>query len=497
MSHWITGSHEFSKGWRPIHQLEWIAQGHHLLPWFDHPDLHLPPQTEDHRVRFFEYYEDPVKQCRELKLPIGFVAAEWEHLLSAPPYLDLPADQNPNVVTTKGVVLKQVCPFGPIEPWREVGRKWTDNLRLKQLQEWYPNPPLVIFLSNNEHSKLTWTEAESSARYLQKYGAGRSDEFKREVIAQGWIERYRALQEGMRDGLVSAAWRKKARFVGYGAFGIEFYGRWGEWNSGSTLQVRGRLHPGPLMWDGGNTSYYTPHGYSGVTDFTVWSPQVEFMNDIFQQAEAYRLNENFWIEFSVWDGHDSMLPDKDDTRKYYTSLGQTFTPERYAGWAQFGMWLVRPRVVREYRGWTHPCDDTSVPYFFALVATVDRVYTNPTLRKWWRHGELVPNRDHPHPYQENTLSEYQSEDRWFMLDTNLDPKRPWSLSTPLPVFSLALTRGQSPKREWLVYAHAPLGDRQGVKLTIPDYQAITVDVPVAGRFFEVTETDGSVQPVTD
>ena len=81
-------------------------------------------------------------------------------------------------------------------------------------------------------------------------------------------------------------------------------------------------------------------------------------------------------------------------------------------------------------------------------------------------------------------------DRWFLLDTDLTPPRPWKLETPIPVFALALERGQAPARQWLLYAHAPTGERKGVKITVPGFKDLTVDVPVAGAFYVVDEKTG-------
>ena len=105
-------------------------------------------------------------------------------------------------------------------------------------QEWYPDPPLVLFISNNEHGKLAWTKAEQSQRYLDQYGRGRPDDFKRKVVADGWIERYGALMAGMRAGLASPAWKKNARFIGYEAFGPPHFGRWGGWKEYSSVRTR-------------------------------------------------------------------------------------------------------------------------------------------------------------------------------------------------------------------------------------------------------------------
>jgi hypothetical protein len=328
-------------------------------------------------------------------------------------------------------------------------------------------------------------------------------DFKRKVVADGWIERYRSLQRGMRDGLEQAVWKEHSIYVGYDAFGPPHLGRWGGWIDYSLCQ-QGRIDPSPLMWDGGSPSYYTDD-WQPRRDYTVWSPQVEFMNLVFMQREAWQLNPRFWLEFSVWDGyHNDPERQKSypSTRSVYRRAGQTYNPARYAGFVQFGMWLMRPRAVRDFRGWTEPWDDVvgedgeliwegGQPYFMAITEAVDRVYAHPTLRAWWRKGELVPNPDRAHPYQVGIPAEYQHVDRWFRLDTTLDPASPWDLTTELSVFALALVQGTTPHRQWLVYAHAPLADRTAVGVAIPQYATITIDVPVAGAFYQVAESTGA------
>ena len=112
--------------------------------------------------------------------------------------------------------------------------------------------------------------------------------------------------------------------------------------------------------------------------------------------------------------------------------------------------------------------------------------------KWWRKGELVPNRARKHPYQAAIPTEYQGVDRWFALSTTLNPAESWSLTTEIPVFALALVQGEAPERQWLVYAHAPLGARQDVGVTIPDWEQVRIDVPVGGAFYLVTEQTKAV-----
>ena len=250
---WTCGHfpNDTSAGWRPENQMRLIAEGHHLLPWFAHPRGEVSTNANDFTVK---YYKAAIEQARELKLPITFVGSQWESGLSAKPYLDLPAAENPNVVTADGKIQARVSPFGPVAPWRAIGRTRTDNAWMKQIQEWYPNPPLVIFVSNNEHSKLNWSEVEQESRYLAKYGKGRDDNFKRQVVADGWIERYRALQDGLRQGLENDNWRKNSIYIGYDAFGPPHFGRCDGWAAYS-MHSAGRISPAPMMWDGGSPSY--------------------------------------------------------------------------------------------------------------------------------------------------------------------------------------------------------------------------------------------------
>ena len=216
-AHWnASGAHR--EGFTPVYQLQLIHQGHHILPWLDWPptDHSLEVTFKPGDPRRQQYIQDQVKlyqpviqELARWRLPLSFLATQWESDLTYDEsFLKLSPEKNPNVVGLDGKVQQRVCPFGPVEPWREVGRRWTANAFMKRLQGWYPDPPLVLLISNNEHAKLSWTEVEQSRRYLDKYGRGRSDDFKRKVVGDGWIERYQALLESMRAGLESAPGRR-------------------------------------------------------------------------------------------------------------------------------------------------------------------------------------------------------------------------------------------------------------------------------------------------
>jgi hypothetical protein len=219
--------------------------------------------------------------------------------------------------------------------------------------------------------------------------------------------------------------------------------------------------------------------------------------------EAWSVNPNFWWEVSLWDGNAAdWTPETECTPEamkkskacQYVKDGQTYTPDRFEGWAQFGLWLLRPRVLREFRGSTTPLEPWR-PFFDRLLASVERVYADKALEEFWRFGTLVPNPAHPHPYQVDVPEKYRDTPRWFLLDTNVDAPRPWDLRTNIPVFVLALVRGEAGRRRWLVYAHSPLEDRRGVKVTLPEYGEITVDVPRAGVFYLVDQRQKKATPV--
>ena len=411
VSHWNMGSH--GKGWTPQYQVQLLDQGYHILPWMSWPQGN-PEADEKSAKRFSDYYETLISYCRELNLPISFRGTQWEAMLVKKAYRELPSQQCPAVVTVDGKVLGKLSPFGPVEPWRDPADEYVNTPAMKKIQQMYPDPPLVLFVSNNEAPDLRWHQAEQSKRYLDKYGKGRSDEFKRKVVSEGWMKLYPVMFKAMHQALVSEAWKKNVRFVGYGAFGPSHFGRWDGWKDYSLI-TDDWTSPNWHIWDGGSPSYYT-HNWCANRDHWVWSTQVQSMNWIFQLDEAWRVNPEFWWEVSLWDGNSSWTPDMGYRGELlarskacqYIKDGQTYTPDRHEGWAQFGLWLLRPRVIREFRGSTVPLEPWR-PFFDRLLTAVERVYDNDTLEEFWRHGKLVANR----AWHDN--AGFSEHDRWHRL----------------------------------------------------------------------------------
>ncbi len=431
-SHWNVGT--VRNTFEPDHQIGLIQEGHHVLPWISWPSG--DPDSE----RFEAYHGRLLHYFAELELPISFRGTQWNAMLVKKSYRAGPESQWAGIIAPDGKRVPKLSAFGPTEPWKDPAKAYVATAAMKKVQQIYPNPPLVLFVSNNEPPDLRWAKhgplEKVSRRYLEKYGKGRDDNFRRRVVGEGWIERYRIMFDAMRAELTNDTWKKNVRFVGYGAFGPSHFGRWEGWKVYSLICDKW-TSPDWHVWDGGSPSYYT-HNWNDNRDHWVFSTQVQSMNWIFMLEESWRANPNFWFEMSTWDGNevnswsealkvkapselvkkssaglspserdqiDPKLAKRSKTLQYLKD-GQTYSPERTAGWVQFGMWLLRPRVVREFRGHATPLAPVE-PYWMETVKAVDRVYADKTLEEFWRFGELVPNTAHTHPYQVDIPEKYK------------------------------------------------------------------------------------------
>lgn len=122
-------------------------------------------------------------------------------------------------------------PLGPVEMWRECGRRFADSLWMRQVQVHIPNPRSVIFRENNEGAR----------RRFKFLGTEQGEWLPREVIESQsmreaeWVEerrnipmaacmgewfdeenaRYHDFYSGFENAL-TPAWQGKLRYVGYG-----------------------------------------------------------------------------------------------------------------------------------------------------------------------------------------------------------------------------------------------------------------------------------------
>ncbi|MEM7410408.1 MAG: hypothetical protein AAF430_09260 [Myxococcota bacterium] len=445
-----------------------VEAGHHVLPAFK---IDIPNLDRD------AYFRKPLERARELGLPISLVSTQWEAKLLEPRFRSLPKDETPCLVDRLGNVKPQLSPVGPIEHWHRVGQEWTGSMLLARLQTWYPDPPFVLFVSNNE--------APTAALGADRRPAGSN---------AGFRARYARLLDGMRQGL-DRSWRTKARFIGYNIQPApEFLGRWSRWRVHARYQDGQPMNRWTGVWDGGSAPFYT-HDWSKITDHTVWSPQVQAMNWVpFLERETYRRDPDWWHEISVWDGDKNWTKKNESKRAYYRSRGQVYTAERYRGMVQFGMWLTRPRLVREFRHYSETARDQS-DYFRAVLESVDRVHEDPTLRRFWRKGKLVSHPTRRHPYQVQIPPPYRDWPRWYLLETDQDPQRPWKLETRLPVYAIARVLGKAPEREWLLYTHSPLDEARQASVAVPGFGVAEVRATISGTFHLLSETQRTVTAI--
>ena len=476
----------------PATQFDMLSAGHHWLPVFQ-----FPKNTDDAAWNFDSYWDETWDIFASWHIPFTMGETQWERsLYDESTWFDLPAATNPNVFRNSDqVIIAKVDPMGPTTPWTEVGAWWMGDKSTgwENIQGRYPDPPCVTVLSNNEANTLEGVDAETSKRFVDAHGTGNTLEFKNEKVVKGYETRYNLMFDGMLTTLAEdvPAWAENAVMVGYNAVFRWFYARWSGWDEFSRY-FADNIDYEKNYWGGSSLEYYLnpwQGGATPVTDYTVFSPQVEFMNTKWQLDLVYATHPDFWYEMSIWDGYEPDAPTDPAANKryWYEQKGDPFTPARYKAWIQYGMWLTKPRVVREFRGWNKSREDNDPAYTMKLIEAVDDVYADPVKTRFWRNGTVVANTARAHPYDQNEAPEYASIDRWFNLTTNLDPGGRWTLKTELPVFALALVIGTTPDREWLIYAYSPKQDRADVHITVPDYGDVTIDVPQAGVFHYISE----------
>ena len=514
-------------GWDPNYFVELIKQGHHVIPTFiDTMSVTTrafgagePSQKAKENIEaLISEYRPALEFCRDHKLPIAFRG--WNYAtypftlqirrseISKEP---IKPEQDPRLLIGGKAARENnpdMDPCGPIELWQEFGTFWFNNPLMVEIQKIYPDPPLVIFLDNNEAGKVGKVDPKSD-RFLAKYGAGPHDEeFLKKVAAEGYDELYKALFDAARAACVSPSWSKNLRFIAYNS-----------------------LKP---PHDGGMPEYYDNDWQPTKTDFGAAGLQSDAMGMFLGQTKVVNENPSFLWSSIFWDGEwmgniwRSRGKGKASPAKpfQYASAGQRWDFNRYEGDFQFGLWVMRPKLYFEFRG-----DPRRNAYMDGAwqraLAMVDRPWTNPVLRDFWRFGKLVPNRFEPPARQPGKWAEWTEEqktnylklDRGFLLTCDANPPRgAWvpeaemranKLTEPVPfyeegkdpwknaslrVFSVALVRGEQPNRSWLIYAHAPLGAVANTKVQLPGYGDVKLDsVSMSGSFFAVNEADRSVK----
>ncbi len=523
-ANWEDGHNNRLKGFNPGWQMDMVEKGHHILLKFtynvNYADWFINTYLED-------YFEDPIRKAAKYDIPIVLGTTQPEAILSDNngPWLSLPPDSNPNLVDTNGIVHGVVSPCGPVEPWETVGecwvntsllaglgftpRGWWNDPLLSRFQNWYPDPPFVIWLSNNEASDMDCGDIDEDYRFRDAY-SGDPDydnwQFRNEIIGgntdltnpgaggyetgHGYIPRYNAMFDGMRTQLDE--WSDKIKFVGY-ENNLRVFARWTGWVEYIPAPIPGRFSTIPHIWDGTSPAYYV-NEWQGNWDFTGYAPQLEAMNLPFQEDYYKSVNPEFWWEISTW-----FDPEFIDSFK---SVGQVVNSERYEGYIKWSMWLTRPRAVRDFKYSTDTLED-SWQWYEPIVDAVDEVHLNPILERLWKYSEPVLLTNIPHPWRDR--DEFWPElfyngnerMRWYQLSNDItytpNTSDDWgSMHDRIyEVWIMANVMGTSPNREWLVFAYTPLVVEMDVEADLPEYGNITITAKRGGTYYLVRESDSN------
>jgi hypothetical protein len=458
--------------------MEQIRAGHHWLLTFWWGDFRAWSDEAE------AYYRPAIDEARRRGIPIAVLSTQWERILYEDPrWKRLPLEDSPLEFDLSMRRLDTLSPFGAIAPWREAGEAWARAPILRRLQELYPDPPYVVLLSNNEAKKTKQHQVLNSIRYRRAYGDGRSAEERRRSIGNGLIERQSAMVDGLRTNL--GAWKDEAIIAGWGGANSNLGRRgWlGETNPNFGWTVPGRLNIAPFIWDGIAAKYYVDSAVRRTADdHSLFSPTVQIMNMALDLDFACRTRGDFYWEITTWFDHKFL--------RSLRSIPAEDVTARYGGFVRFGMWIARPRAVRHFSLRDEGLDRIG-HLLTELMAAVDEVHADPVLRSFWQTAELVPNEARKHPSRHDIPPEYAKFPRWYALDTNLDPKRPWNIDTELPVWALAMVQGEEGSRRWLVFAQAPLGDQPRVVVTVPSRGPVTVRATPRGCYFVVDESSGT------
>ena len=512
----LTGSWMAEKMYGPDRFVEMIENGNHVLITFLDPSFVAARRelqnNEDFKAgRIDEYYRGPLEYARKHKLPIAIRGWNWSQSVKKYQTLqeragkEIPLDQQARMIID-GKPGRRLDPFGPVDAWRDWGTFWFGNEMMRQIQEIYPDPPMVIFLNNNEGPKVRNPNQipDGYERLVAEFGEGvDSDLEKARAIRKGYQKRYAVLFASAREAMTKPAWKDNVKFVAYNnLWGTGYIGhgdrpRQGIWFEPDEGWLEWR------MYDGGMPELYDNDWQPGKSDHTPNGPQVEAMSYYSVQDRIFGRDPDFYWASIVWEGArvGNVWRGRRSTSKpyHYITRGQRWDFKRYEGWMQFCLWAARPRCFREFR-WP-PSDDHAYDAgtWAALVRTVDRPWANQTLREFWRFGEPVHNADqkHPFPLGEDQPQWLKELDRWYLLSCDANPAREtWDHHTPLRVFALAMELGEKPDRRWMLYAHAPLGAVAQPTVEVPGFGEVKLpSVPKSGSFFHVREADKSVEPL--
>jgi hypothetical protein len=511
---WNADADKFS----PNYFVQLIRRGHHVAVAFVDPhSAAFQGTTVDGRVSpklqetLDTYYRPAMEFAKAHNLPIVLRGWNW----AADPTsfqqkqmtlrgVQIPTEDLAAVLVDGTPDFAVTDPLGPVAAWETWGRFWFGNLLIRELQKIYPNPPLVLFLNNNEAGDgASGGGYEKSDRFIAQYGSEKMERAEVDkIIREGYAERYAAMFQAAKESLVSPEWKKNARFVAYNTiFGAAYFGngRFPMPGVGFDMEL------GPTKWriyDGSMPEAYDNDWQLGKRDYFPWNMQAEMGAVHGFENHIRKERPNFISGMILWDGGimSEVFRGRRGTSKpfYLASRGIRWDFDRYEGWATFATWALRPTLLWEFRA-GEPLDVMRLGTWDAQLRITDQAWTSPVLREFWQQGTLVPNSEQEpwfNEFPENTPEWVKKLDRWFLLTSEDNPPRKdWKQGeTSLRVFAQALVVGEKPGRRWLIIAHTPEKPIRSSRISLPGYGP--VQLPSLSKqcsFFLLDEKDGSLQ----
>ncbi len=420
----------------------------------------------------------------------------------------------------------QMGPWGSSVAWEDLGEAHATSVQMDWFQAQYPNPPRVLYWSNDEFQLSTgnngsadYSRCHYDPRYRALYAdyATRTEAQRMADLGNRLITQYGNFWTSFTTNLTETDWQNNIQHVGYSkglTYNFKDCTAWYQWQYGGVLgnslaDITWYHH----VYNGSSAEIYDDKNDSDVLAFKA----INSMQNLAMVSRFYRgivegIDPDYWYEGIVWDGYlwgTNLLA----KGAYYTARGITYTPEYYKGWTQYCLWIMQPRQWRCFND-----DDLSGQYgedWQVIKDQVAHVHSDATLQRFWRSGTLVENpavitasyggcTNITHPYQAVTSGsgwDYSATfcgyPKNYHLTTSLDTV--WGSPGGCPrtstedtnhlraCWTLAYLLGTAPTREWLIYAHSTGisgSTLTNVVVTIPSYGDVTLpEVPVEGAFY--------------
>ncbi len=519
-AHWNTGfwmsagSPAKELVYTPDYMIGLIRKGHHAIPtianpsWLGHRAKINSPGFDWIGAAdkgFEQYWKPALEFLRDNNLPVIIPSGNLPAVMAYDPQVkefhDLPREKHGAMFNAEGRPYKALNPLADIGTWRAAGRYLVDNDLWRRIQEVYPDPPLVLIVDNNELKPSDDPKILSDPMYGGRYD-GMSDVERVRLLRKSITERHIALHEEIRNNL-SPGWKKSLKIAGYNNWGSAYVP---PEIKETTFFDPAVGHVDWMMFDGTMPEFYDNQWQPLKTDHTPWSPQAEALGIFSMRNWVNEQRPAYWFSSIIWDGYEA-VGDRPSKPWQYMVSGQRWDENRYEGMLQFGLWAMRPQVMFEFRGQTPGRDAMFEPIWMRLVESVDLVHQNPTLARFWTHGKLVANVAETNMAAKETANVaapiwMKRDNIKYLLDAKVNPgmtKRREATTVSgargpgtkplMRVWSLALELGKSPNREFLVYAHAPLGAETNVAVVLGDVGEIVLpQVSLTGSFFVVQES---------